>query len=130
GNPLTAPLRIGGGVERPCWSRDGRKVAVANGLVVQVWDAQTGELLTPPIKPHVVLLNIAFSPDQKGLLAVTADRRILRWDLTAPDWSQEVFDAAARLFTWRQLDVTGAVVPLNQALQTADSGTVSPPRGR
>ncbi len=117
GQPVTTPLRLGGGVWAPCFSRDGRVVLAGNGLFAQVWEADTGLPLTPLLKSQTPVIQIAFSPDEQHVLGVTVDRRLVSFDLRPLDWPLEDFAAAARLLSCRELDATGALVPLAQSLE-------------
>lgn len=117
GQPVTAPLHLGGGVWAPCFSRDNRVVLAGNGLFAQVWEADTGLPLTPLLKSQTPVIQIAFSPDEHQVLGVTADRRLVSFDLKPMDWPLADFAAAARLLSCRELDATGALVPLAQALE-------------
>lgn len=119
GQPITPPLRIGGGVWSPAFSGDGSLVLAHNGVVAQVWDSRTGVPVTPPLIPHVHILAAAFSADERSVIAVTADRRVLAWDIAPVDWPLEDLAAAARLMSCREMDATGVPVPLEQALEGA-----------
>src|SRR5262249_10308576 len=65
------------------FSRDGRKLATAAGLELDVWDLDEPG---PPLKlsglqggpPHL----LAFSPDGRRLVACEARQRLRVWDLT------------------------------------------------
>ncbi len=117
GQPVTAPLHLGGGVWAPCFSRDGRVVLAGNGLFAQVWEADTGLPLTPLLKSQTPVIQIAFSPDERHVVGVTVNRHLVSFDLMPLDWPLEDFSAVARLLSCRELDTTGALVPLAQALE-------------
>ncbi len=117
GQPVTPPLRIGGGVHHPMFSRDGRLVLAGNGFVVQVWDAHSGTPVTPPLNPHVPMPDVAFSADERSVIATAPDGRVLSWDITTVDWPLEDLAAAARLLSCREIDSTGAPVPLEQIME-------------
>ena len=117
GEPLTGPLRLGGGVWNPAFSRDGKQVLAGNGLFAQVWDVASGLPLTPLLRSSAPGLQVAFSSDDKRVLSVAADRSLESFDLTPLDWPLEDFAAAARLLSSRELDATDALVPLEQALE-------------
>jgi len=120
GLPLTPPLRMGGGVHGPKFSKDGRLVLAGNGLVVQVWDSSSGLPVTPAFHSPDPMLDIAFSADERKLLAVTSDGRVLAWDITPVDWPLHELAAAARLLSCREIDATGAPVPLEQLMENRD----------
>ena len=62
-------------VNMAVFSPDGRKVATTSyDNTARVWDAETGEPLTPFL-PHAAVLNsVAFSPDGR-MIAFTHNRR-------------------------------------------------------
>ena len=108
---------MGRGVAKPSFSRDGRMVLAGNGYLAQVWDAETGIPLTPPLSALAIGFDVVFSPDERSVMAVTFDRRVVSWDITPLDWPLEDLAAAARLLSCREIDLTGALVPLEQMLE-------------
>lgn len=125
GQPLTPPLWLRGGVENLCWTRDGHRLLANNGSGVMVWDVNSGLPLTPVFTPHAPVLDACFSSNEQQMLAVTPDRRVLSWDISASDSPLEDLALTARLLTSRQVDATGALVPLDQAARTVESGNSS-----
>ena len=70
-----------GVVWHAAFSPDGRRVLTASGdKTARVWDAATGEPITPPIRHEEAVLHAAFSPN--GLRVVTAgyDNAARVWD--------------------------------------------------
>jgi WD40 repeat protein len=63
------------------WSRDGSRLATAVGsaawdpppmtAVVQIWEAQTGTPVTPPLRYDAAVLSLDFSPDARSLLTAS-----------------------------------------------------------
>jgi WD40 repeat protein/tetratricopeptide (TPR) repeat protein len=84
GKPLTPPMRLPGPVDDLAFSPDGNRVlaaAVAGGeLTAYVWDARTGEAVSPAPKPSSGALW-SFSPDGRRAVAVSyADGTARAWN--------------------------------------------------
>ena len=93
GQPLTEPLKHDGWVTSAQFSPDGKRVVTASGrndvygvfsqaVEARVWDAQTGQPLTEPLR-HDQAIFAQFSRDGKHV--VTASRDAARvWDIAPP----------------------------------------------
>jgi WD40 repeat protein len=60
---------------------DGRILAVANGPVVQLWDAATGTRVASLAGHRGKVMCLAFSPDGKRLASGSHDRDVRLWDV-------------------------------------------------
>ena len=64
-------------------SRDGRLVAAGcRDGIIRIWDVQTGYLVERLRGHRNWVRSVAFTPDDRGLISGSYDRRIKRWDLT------------------------------------------------
>jgi len=112
-----------GSVGKPSFSPDGQMLLFGNGYYAQVWDANSGTPLTPPLNNvHASGFEAVFSPDQRRILAITVDRRLVSVDITGLEWSVDELTAGARLLSSRQMDATGAAVPLGQVIENGSVG--------
>ncbi|KIM20375.1 hypothetical protein M408DRAFT_138671 [Serendipita vermifera MAFF 305830] len=70
-------------VESVSFSPDGtRIVSGSDDRTIRVWDAETGETLTRPMKGHVGSVNsISFSPDGTRIASGSSDRTIRVWNV-------------------------------------------------
>src|SRR5207247_1258211 len=67
------------------FSPDGRRVVTATGGKggeAGVWDAATGQPLTPPLRHRREVSNVAFSPDGRRILTSSWDGTARQWDAT------------------------------------------------
>src|SRR5262249_59168339 len=94
------------------FSPDGRYVVtVGRDRVARVWDAATGQPVTPPLRHDSDVLYAAFTPGGHHL--VTAEERgpARVWDLTPSRLPLADLLRLARLTSGRHIDATGASVP-------------------
>jgi WD40 repeat protein/serine/threonine protein kinase len=118
GKPVTPPMQPGGlggylgWVSSPSFSPDGRCVLARVGSTLHVWDAATGEPLCPPLKHELPVEDTLFSPDGRRVLSVGEDQALRVWSLAATDWPLDDLVLLGQLLTGRQIDDTGALVPL------------------
>lgn len=76
----TIDLARGRNMGATALSRDGRKVALAFGDQVYLYDPFTGEQVTPPITASTSPHGLTFSPD--GTMLITVDTGVGWWDTT------------------------------------------------
>lgn len=87
---------------------------------MQVWDAETGEPVTPPIEHQGGVFAASFSPDGRRLLTGSREWRydgkgkVRLLDLATLDLPVEDVLLLAGLLSGRHLDASGALVPLEQ----------------
>jgi eukaryotic-like serine/threonine-protein kinase len=123
GHPVTPPLQHQGRVPHASFSPDGRRVLTASWPrsdrqqlkywgQARVWDAATGQPLTPPLQHQGNVLYAAFSPDGRRVLTASNVWRTRVWDLTPDDRPLEDWLALTQLWSGRRIDATGTLVPL------------------
>jgi len=113
GKPVTPPLMHGGSLRDVLFSRDGRQV-ITMGIdhKVSVWDAATGEPVMP--KAEGIFDLIFLWPDEGPMLDTVIDRASRVWNLPADARPVEDLRSLAELYACRRIDITGALVPIDQ----------------
>lgn len=112
-------LNPGAHHEKPTFSRDGSRLAVAIETDVHVWDSSTlRETVRPMRNPRGVVRSICFSPDGRGIATVSTSNsgsgyRICVWDISGE-----------RPEAW-QVDGNAALEPGPQVFFTPDSRIVA-----
>ena len=89
--PKGAKARLGKGkISEVVYSPDGTRLAVASGIGIWLYDAQTGEELDLLTGDYThILLSVAFSPDGNTLASASTDGTLLLWELTPTPVSQK-----------------------------------------
>jgi len=67
-------------ISEETFSPDGMKVATISGDGAEVWNAETGQPITPPLKRDDLLTSIDFSPDSTRVVTASSDRTAQVWD--------------------------------------------------
>jgi hypothetical protein len=109
---LVQVFSLQGGVNRAAFSPDGRRVLTVGGNTARVWDAATGQPVTPPLVHQGGMRHAAFSSDGQRVLYITGLGTALVWSMTPDDRPLEYWLALAKLWSCRRIDDTGTLVLL------------------
>ena len=98
-------------------SPDGRLVvSVADDMLAKVWDAATGEPLTPPLchRGWSRMVKVAFNPAGDQLVTASADGTAQLWRLALSTWSPDDLEKLAELLSGSRISAdAGSLTPLN-----------------
>lgn len=87
-------------------------MATAGDDAARVWDAATGQPLTPPL-PHTGSINsAAFSPDGRRLVTACEDGKARIWELPTDDRPTADLIKLAHLYAGGRIDDAGGFVQL------------------
>lgn len=113
GSQLFGPLRTPGGANRLArWSPDGRFIVSRNNYQqVRVWDAGTGEAVTP-LLVHSGDIAFAFLTQSNRLIAASYPDQLQAWDLVETTLEPDALAAYAKLLSSRRLGASGATLTL------------------
>jgi WD40 repeat protein len=80
-----ATLKFGDGMNGAAFSPDGKRVAFSGfekggGGRARIWDAATGQPITPLLKHDSVVIAVQFSPDGRRLVSTCVDQTAPVWD--------------------------------------------------
>jgi WD40 repeat protein len=62
------------------FSPDGRRVVTVSDKTARVWDADTGQALTPPLRHENLVLQASFSADGRRVVTASLDSTPRVWD--------------------------------------------------
>jgi WD40 repeat protein len=123
GEPVTPALKHRGPVAHAAFSPDGRLVATADpntiigpGYTLQgearVWDAATGEPVTPVLPHGRHVAWVTFSPDGRSVVTASQDGTARIWDLSLDDRPVQDWIDLVQVSSGMQFRARGAVLPL------------------
>jgi hypothetical protein len=70
-----------GTIESAAFSSDGRRlVSACSDGTARVWDAETGEAITPVFRHEQAVFHASFSPDSRFVVTASCDRTARVWD--------------------------------------------------
>jgi WD40 repeat protein/cytochrome c-type biogenesis protein CcmH/NrfG len=97
----------------PLFSPDGRLVALTHPVGVRVWDAATGDPVSPPLIHPADVDCVAFSPDSR-LFATASDHAVRLWPLNAEEKDADEFLLLAQMLSCARTNTADArIVPLS-----------------
>jgi tetratricopeptide (TPR) repeat protein len=103
------------------FSPGGRLVATASwDGAAQVWDATTGEPVTPPLRHGSQGHTAAFSSDGRSLLTSSEDGTARLWTLRPDDRSAPDLQNLAQLLAGQQIDIAAGAVAVGSATLRAE----------
>jgi WD40 repeat protein len=81
--PAALPMRHLDRVATACFSPAGRRVVTGSlDRTARIWDASTGQALTPALKHDSPVTQICFSPDGQRISTACWNRTVRLWDAT------------------------------------------------
>jgi WD40 repeat protein len=96
------------------FSAAGRFIATGAGRIAQVWDATTGEPVTPPFRHSGIVTSVGFHPGGRMLISSTLSGEVFLWDLTPDSRSLDHLRNDAKLRSAHWLDSLGGYTPLSK----------------
>jgi WD40 repeat protein len=84
-------------------------VTASDDHTARVWDAQTGQPLSPPLQHQFDVKSASFSPDGKWVVTASWDNTARVWDMSpssdSPNWLPDALEA----YAFQYLDDSGTL---------------------
>ena len=87
-------------------------VTASSDNTARVWDAQSGQPVTGPLKHNHAVNHAAFSPDGRWVVTASWDNTARVWDLPSGDRPAEDWRLLAELVTGQRMDPSGGFAAL------------------
>jgi WD40 repeat protein len=100
------------------FSPEGRRIVTAShDGTARIWDALTGEPVSPPLMCRGQAWSAKFSPDGQKVVVASGSRagvgQVRLWELPEAKEPVEEFILLAQLLSGTRLENTGALVPIS-----------------
>jgi WD40 repeat protein len=90
------------------FSADGRRVVTASGdKSARVWDAGTGQPLSPPLRHEREVTGASLSPDGRRVLTASNDKTARVWDVSAEEMDLQDLLLLTQVLSGLRIDGTG-----------------------
>src|SRR5260221_8492790 len=102
----------------PVWfafSPDGRMVLTCGNAIARIWDIESGEPVTPPLRATAAVTRGDWSPDGREVVTTTLDGSVQVWDVSPDRSTVAELERQAELLTGHRLDPRAGAVPLTPA---------------
>jgi WD40 repeat protein len=91
-----------------------RIVTASDDGTARIWDVETGEALTPPLRHPVEVRSAVFRPNGRDVVTACADGRARIWSFPKPDFGFDRFTLEAEVLSANHLDETDGLIPLGR----------------
>jgi len=102
----------------PIWfafSPDGRMVLTCEDAAARIWDTESGEPVTPPLRATHAITRGDWSPDGREVVTGTIDGSVQVWDVSPDHSPVAALQRQAELLTAHRLDPKAGAVALSPA---------------
>jgi Flp pilus assembly protein TadD len=98
------------------FSPNGRYIVTASSNhTARVWDAATGQAVSPPLRHRDLVWNARFSPDGRRVVTSSFDETARVWDLPYDGRPVEDLMRLGHLLTGHRIDTNGGLEPIDTA---------------
>jgi WD40 repeat protein len=110
---LLIPLMHDSSVRFASFSSSGRLILTATSRNIRIWEAATGEPITPPRNLEGQIARVCFAEDDSEVVLTSPDQKTVTWNLRPDDRPIADLINLAHVLAGKKIDASRGLLPLD-----------------